>query len=56
MSTLDRMEAKADTTQFTADAYADSTGNSSDEAKINAVLESTSTEDTLAAFRAKRVK
>ena len=55
MSTLDRMEAKADNTQFRADAYADS-GTISDEAKINAVLESSSAEDTLAAFKAKRNK
>ena len=56
MSTLDRMEESVSKTEFTAEAYAESASNTSDEAKINEVLGSTSADDTLAAFMAKRKK
>ena len=54
MSTLDRMEEKTSKDEFIAEAYAEGASNTSDEAKINAVLGNTSVEDTLAAFKAKR--
>ena len=56
MSTLDRMEENVSKTEFTAEAYAETASNTSDEAKINEVLGSTSADDTLAAFKAKRNK
>jgi len=54
MATLEHMEEKVAKDEFVAEAYANSTGNSSDEAKINEALNSNSASSTLAAFKAKR--
>lgn len=55
-STIERMKTKVAQTEFTSEAYADVTGNLSAEESIDALIGSTSTEDTLASFRANRTK
>ena len=54
MGTLDRMEEKVAATEFRAEAYAGSAANSSAASQIDELIGSTSADDTLAAFRAKR--
>jgi len=54
MGTLDRMEEKTAATEFRAEAYAGTAANSSAASQIDELIGSTSADDTLAAFRAKR--
>ena len=56
MGTLDRMEEKVEATEFRSEAYAGATDNSTTAQKIDSMIGSTTADDTLAAFRAKRNK
>ena len=56
IGTLDRMEEKVAQTEYRAEAYAGSSSNSSSASKIDELINSSSTSDTLAAFREKRKK
>lgn len=56
LGTLDRMEEKVAATEYRAEAYAGSAANSSAASKIDAIINNTSTDATLAAFRANRKK
>ena len=51
---MERMEEKVSETEFAGQAYAGAAGNGSAASKIDKVLGSTSADDALAAFRAKR--
>ena len=55
-SMLDNMEEKVQEKEFAGQAYAGAAGNGSAASKIDKVLGSTSADDALAAFRAKRAK